>query len=368
MLRARMDDAAGSTLALDGRIDRAWMETNGATTLQALLARPPQQLTIDFTKVDAVDSTAAGILGVIHRQIEAKGGTCTLVGANEAVGSLMSAIIAAKGPPAAQPVPSFIESIGRFALGVGQELVESMYYFGRCLLAIPWSLMHLRQVRWSDWTRSAANSGLNALPVAVLLGFIIGWIIAYEVLPPMQTYGASFVMPNVMGVAMIRELGPLITAILIAGRSGSAFAAELGTMKVTQELDAYSTFGIDPVRYLVAPRILALMITMPMLSWFMTMAGMLGGYVVLLTQTDMSLDLYMQGVKDSVNISALLLASFKVSVFGFIVGAIGCASGLRTGDGPSAVGDSATSAVVTSIVCLIVADGVFAAIYYALGV
>ena len=97
-------------------------------------------------------------------------------------------------------------------------------------------------------------------------------------------------------------------------------------------------------------------------------AWMLGGYVVLLTQTDMSLDLYMQGVKDSVNISALLLASFKVSVFGFIVGAIGCASGLRTGDGPSAVGDAATSAVVTSIVCLIVADGVFAAIYYALGV
>ncbi|MBL9141548.1 MAG: ABC transporter permease, partial [Phycisphaerae bacterium] len=181
-------------------------------------------------------------------------------------------------------------------------------------------------------------------------------------------YGASFVMPNVMGVAMIRELGPLITAILIAGRSGSAFAAELGTMKVTQELDAYTTFGIDPVRYLVAPRILALMLTMPMLSWFMTTAGMFGGYVVLLTQTDMTLDLYMQGVKDSVDVTALLLATFKVSVFGFIVGAIGCISGLRTGDGPSAVGDAATRAVVSSIVFLIIADGVFAAIYYALGV
>jgi phospholipid/cholesterol/gamma-HCH transport system permease protein len=184
----------------------------------------------------------------------------------------------------------------------------------------------------------------------------------------MQQYGAEFVMPNVMGVAIIRELGPLITAILIAGRSGSAYAAELGTMKVTQELDAYTTFGIDPVRYLVAPRILALMFTMPLLSWFMTIAGLLGGYLVLLSQTEMTVDLYIQGIKDSVDLTAFALATFKVVVFGFIVGAIGCISGLRTKDGPSAVGDSATRAVVTSIVYLIITDGVFAAIFYALDI
>jgi phospholipid/cholesterol/gamma-HCH transport system permease protein len=363
-----MGQAAAASLELDGRIDRAWMEANGASRIEALLREPPKSLRLDFSRVTALDSTAAGVLGVLASRIEAGGGACEIVGANPASTSLLEAIARARRAPRPEPAPRAIEALGRAVAGFFASLQENAYFLGRCLASIPWALAHPQQVRWSDCVRTAANSGLSALAVAVLLGFIIGWIIAYEVLPPMQTYGASFVMPNVMGVAMIRELGPLITAVLIAGRSGSAFAAELGTMKVTQELDAYSTFGIDPVRYLVAPRILALMVTMPMLSWFMTFAGMYGGYVVLVSQTDMTLDLYMQGVKDSVDIAAFLLATVKVVVFGFIVGAIGCVSGLRTADGPSAVGDSATRAVVASIVALIIADGIFAAVYYALGV
>lgn len=361
-------DGGPPILELQGRIDRAWMEANGAAQIERLLARPPRQLKVDLAKVTALDSTAAGILGVLHQRVAAGGGTCEIVGANSAASTLLRAIADAAGPPARPAPPGMIEAIGRRAAAGVDGALESMNSFGQCLLSIPWALAHTRRVRWTDGIRTAASSGLDALPVALLLGFIIGWIIAYEVLPPMQTYGASFVMPNVMGVAMVRELGPLITAILIAGRSGSAFAAELGTMKVTQELDAYTTFGIDPVRYLVAPRIIGLMITMPMLSWFMTIAGMLGGYMVLASQTDTTIQLYMQGVKDSVDIPAFALATLKVVVFGFIVGTIGCTCGLRTREGPSAVGDSATRAVVTSIVVLIVADGVFAAVYYALGV
>jgi phospholipid/cholesterol/gamma-HCH transport system permease protein len=368
MLPARMDGGGPTILELEGRIDRAWMEANGAPRLERLLARPPRQVTVDMARVTALDSTAAGILGVLHRRVVAGGGSCAIEGANEAARTLLRVIAEAAEPPARPAPPGVLEEVGRRVAGAAEGALGAMNSLGQCLLSLPWAFGHARRVRWADGIRTAATSGLDALPVALLLGFIIGWIIAYEVLPPMQTYGASFVMPNVMGVAMVRELGPLITAILIAGRSGSAFAAELGTMKVTQELDAYTTFGIDPVRYLVAPRILGLMVTMPMLSWFMTIAGMLGGYLVLVSQTDMTIELYMQGVKDSVDLAAFALATLKVVVFGFIVGTIGCSCGLRTREGPSAVGDSATRAVVTSIVVLIVTDGVFAAVYYALGV
>jgi phospholipid/cholesterol/gamma-HCH transport system permease protein len=361
-----MDDAGDSILRLDGRIDREWMVKNGQERFARFMTSPPKTLTIDCSKVQALDSTAAGILGALCRRIRAAGGECRIDGANESVAALLQAIDAAKEEPAPTVRPGSLDVLGRSVVTAASEFRESLYYMGRCLASIPWGFAHMRQVRWVDWVRCAANSGLDALLVNVLLGFIVGWIIAYEVLPPMQQYGASFVMPNVMGVAIIRELGPLITAILIAGRSGSAYAAELGTMKVTQELDAYTTFGIDPVRFLVAPRILALMFTMPLLSWFMSIAGLLGGYVVLVSQTDMTMELYMQGIKSSVGMTAFGLATFKVVIFGFIVGAVGCVSGLRTSEGPSAVGDSATRAVVTSIVLLVITDGIFAAIFYAL--
>lgn len=363
-----MVDTDDDILTLNGQVDRAWIAGEGGKQLQRLLCAPPRSLVIDCSRVTALDSTAAGILGAIQRRVRGQGGDCRITGANPGVSSLLTAIVTAKVDTGPARSVGLVEHLGAAVVGRARAAWENTYYLGRCLASIPWGFAHMRQVRWVDWVRCCANSGLDALAVGLLLGFIIGWIIAYEVLPPMQQYGAGFVMPNVMGVAMVRELGPLITAILIAGRSGSAYAAELGTMKVTQELDAYVTFGIDPVRYLVAPRILALMFTMPMLAWFMTIAGLLGGYVVLCTQIEMSIELYMQGIKDSVDMAAFGLATFKVVVFGFIVGAVGCISGMRTGSGPSAVGDSATRAVVSSIVFLIVADGVFAAIFYALDI
>ncbi|MFO0784248.1 MAG: MlaE family lipid ABC transporter permease subunit [Phycisphaerales bacterium] len=355
-------------IKLEGRVDGAWLQQQSGAVLQQALLQPPRQLVIDLAAVTAMDSTAAGVIGVLQRRIQAQGGACTLEGANDAVGSLLRTIAAAKAAPAEPPRDGYLAALGRSAAERWESAQTNLYYFGRCLVAVPWGFMHLRQVRWVDWVRSAANSGMDAMGVNLLLGFIIGWIIAYEVLPPMQQYGAGSMVPNVMGVAIVRELGPLITAILIAGRSGSAFAAELGTMKVTQELDAYTTFGIDPVRYLVAPRILALMFTMPLLSWFTSLAGLMGGYVVLRTQVNMSLTLYFQDVKDSIDVSAFLFATLKVVVFGFIVASVGCISGLRTKEGPSAVGDATTRAVVMSIVFLIVADGVFSALFYALDI
>lgn len=368
MLPPRMDDAADSLLTLDGRVDGAWIQKNASTKFERLLKSPPPKLTIDLSRVSAMDSTAAGVIGLVERRITARGGACQVTGANEAVAALLAAIATAKPVPDACAALPYMERIGRIVMGYMDGAREDLYYLGRCILAVPWGFAHMREVRWVDWVRSAANSGMNAMAVNLLLGFIIGWIIAYEVLPPMTQYGAAFVLPDVMGVAIIRELGPLITAILIAGRSGSAYAAELGTMKVTQELDAYTTFGIDPVRYLVAPRILALMFTMPMLSWFTTLAGLFGGYVVLRTNSDMSFDLYFQGVRDSVTVQAFGFATLKVVVFGFIVGSVGCISGMRTKEGPSAVGDSATRAVVMSIVYLIIVDGLFSAIYFALDI
>jgi phospholipid/cholesterol/gamma-HCH transport system permease protein len=174
-------------------------------------------------------------------------------------------------------------------------------------------------------------------------------------------------IPTLLSFAMVRELGPLITAIILAGRSGSAFAAELGTMKVTEEINALTTFGLDPSRFLVVPRILAAIIVTPLLSVFGTLFGLVGGYLIMLG-LGYGLPFYVNQVRASVNWVDFLQGVFKAGVFAFLIAAIGCLKGLQTRSGPGAVGDSTTRAVVAGIVMIVVADGLLGVVFYYLGI
>jgi ABC transport permease subunit len=185
--------------------------------------------------------------------------------------------------------------------------------------------------------------------------------------PALDRYGAADQTPTIMGFAIIRELGPLITAIILAGRSGSAFAAEIGTMKVTEEVNALTTMGLNPERFLVTPRVLAVAITTPLLSVFASFAGVLGGWLPMIAR-DMSLELYLQNVRNSIDQVDFLQGVFKAFVFAVVIGGIGCRSGLKTQVGPGAVGASTTRAVVAGIVAIIVLDGVLVGLFHALGI
>jgi len=192
-------------------------------------------------------------------------------------------------------------------------------------------------------------------------------ILAFQTANPLQKFGAQPLIPTIVAIAVVREMGPLITAVILAGRSGSAFAAEIGTMQVTEELNALKTLGLEPVRFLVIPRVLAAMFVMPLLTVFNIMMSIVGGYFVM-AALGYSLNFYVDSVKSAVTYKDLLGGLFKGLVFALIIAGIGCLRGITTKSGPGAVGDSTTRAVVAGIVLTIVADAILGVLFYYLGI
>jgi phospholipid/cholesterol/gamma-HCH transport system permease protein len=267
-------------------------------------------------------------------------------------------------PPAKESVP---EEVGSTACSICNDVFGLIAFVGELGVALVAALRHPRQIRFADLWVVAEKVGANALAVVMLLGWLIGLIIAFQTAAPMRQFGADIFTANIVAVAMVRELGPLMTAIILAGRSGSAFAAEIGTMKVTEELDALTTFGLEPVRFLVVPRVLAAMLMTPLLSGFATLMGLVGGYVVM-RSLGYPLATYISRATMQVDYVDLLGGVFKAFVFALIVAAVGCQRGISTSSGPGAVGDSTTRAVVSGIVLIIVADGIIGVVFYALGI
>ncbi|MBA5867706.1 MAG: MlaE family lipid ABC transporter permease subunit [Nitrospira sp. CR1.3] len=268
-------------------------------------------------------------------------------------------------PPA--PAASLVEQIGRAALMLRNDIVTLIAFVGELCMALGRALRHPGLVRWKDALVTAELAGANALPIVALLGFLLGLIMAFQSAIPMRQFGADIYVANLIGLSMLRELGPLLTAIILAGRSGSAFAAELGTMKVSEELDALTTMGLEPVGFLVVPRVIAAVAMTPLLAVWAGFLGLIGGAVVMLS-LGFPLVTYIIQVKSAVTVGDMVGGLSKSFVFGIVVAAIGCLRGLQTKSGASAVGDSTTRAVVSGLVLITLVDGVFAVIFYYLGI
>ncbi len=222
-------------------------------------------------------------------------------------------------------------------------------------------------IRWGETLRVAERAGVNALPIVALISFIVGLVMAFQAAIPMKMFGAEIYVANLIGIAMVRELAPLMTAIVLAGRSASAFAAEIGTMKINEEIDALTVMGMDPVKFLIIPRIIAATLITPLLTVFANLVGILGGALVIMS-FGYPLITYYNQVVNFVTWQDLTGGLVKCFVFGLLIAATGCIRGYQTLRGPSAVGDSTTSAVVSSIVLIAVFDGIFSVVYYYLGV
>jgi phospholipid/cholesterol/gamma-HCH transport system permease protein len=235
------------------------------------------------------------------------------------------------------------------------ELAATMFYAAR----------HPRLVRWRDAWLVAEQAGVNALPVIALIGLLLGLILAFQSAMSLRRFGADIFVANLIGVSMLREMGPLMTAIILAGRSGSAFAAEIGTMKVREEIDALTTMGLEPVRFLVLPRVLAAVVITPVLTVFAIGFGLFGGGVVM-RSLGYPFVAYVNQMLTAVTVADLRNGLIKSLAYGIVVAAIGCLRGLQTMTGASAVGQSTTNAVVSGIVLIAIVDGIFALVYYAL--
>jgi phospholipid/cholesterol/gamma-HCH transport system permease protein len=222
-------------------------------------------------------------------------------------------------------------------------------------------------LRLKDTFLVAEAAGIGATPIIALVGLLLGLILAFQSAIPMRQFGAQVFVADLLGISTIRELGALMAAILLTARSGSAFAAELGTMKVNEEIDALATMGLEPVRFLVVPRVVAAVAMVPVLTMLMSFSILVGGALVMGT-LGIPLVTYVNRIAAIVGFGDLFGGLFKALFFGVVVAAVGCLRGLQTGTGAGAVGASATSAVVSGIVLIAVVDGMFAVAFYVLGI
>lgn len=322
---------------------------------------------VDLERMDRCDGGGVGLLTEIDRVAREAGAAVTIVGASDELGELLTM---ARIDPASVAAPprraGFITEVGNATAGLLATTRDLVAFTGDLTMAIPRGIATLRGPRLAEVVRNCARVGADAVPVVSLLGALVGFILAVQAVRALEKIGGSSLVPMVVGFATLREFGALIAAIILAGRSGSAFAAELGTMKVTEELDAYTTFGLDPMVILVFPRLVAGTLVMPLLALFSILCGVVGGVVPMLAE-GYTFAGYVDSVVEAVAFPDLMQAMVKATVFGFIVSALGCFHGLRTGRGADAVGLSATKAVVAGIVAVLVADSVLSAIFYNLG-
>lgn len=259
------------------------------------------------------------------------------------------------------------EEVGRTFMGHLRDLHSLLAFVGELSVALLGVLARPRRLRWGDVLLTSEQAGVNAFPIIALITFLIGLIMAFQSAIPMGEFGAEIFVADLVALSIVKELGPLMTAIMLAGRSGSAFAAEIGTMKVNEEVSALVTMGLNPIRFLVLPRTVAAVLVTPLLAMLASVFGLLGGAVVFVS-LGIPLVTYQNRVIDALTLDDLLSGLFKAFVFGVIVAAIGCLRGLQTGNDSSAVGQSATRAVVTGILLIIVTDGIFAVVFYYLGI
>ncbi len=265
------------------------------------------------------------------------------------------------------PTASYVEKTGEsLALALADAKVF-ISMIGEITWALVSCIKNPGRIRWADTWMVAERSGVNALPIVALISFIVGLVMAFQAAIPMRMFGAEIYVANLIGIAMVRELGPLMTAIVLAGRSASAFAAEIGTMKINEEIDALTVMGLEPVRFLIIPRVIAATLLTPLLTVFSNFVGILGGAVVILSFGYPPITYYNQ-VVGFVTWQDLTGGLVKCFVFGLLIAATGCIRGYQTLRGPSAVGDATTKAVVSSIILIAVFDGVFSVVYFYLGI
>jgi len=365
----RSRDGGTLTLIMTGRWDSDTTGKWWQRGQQMLSQGKPRRLVIDASGVSYCDGAGVAFLIDLQQLQIRTGGDATIQGLQEEFRRLLDIYgdISINRPPGRRREPlSIIEQVGKAAVELWRDLQALLTFVGELALTLLRAARHPRLVRWKDAWLVAEQSGVDALPIIALIGVLLGLILAFQSAIPMRRFGADIFVADLLGIAMLREMGPLITAIILAGRSGSAFAAELGTMKVREEIDALRTMGLEPVRFLVLPRVIAAVAMIPVLTVFANLFGLMGGAIVM-RSLGYPLVTYVNQVLSAVTVGDLMGGLLKSFVYGIVVAAVGCLRGLETKTGASAVGQSTTSAVVSGIVLIAIVDGLFAVVFHALG-
>lgn len=373
--RAELTLERADAATLQIRVRGTWRIEDGRTPSEALRSEiereAPRRIVFNCDDLGDWDSSLLALVERVHRLGEEHALEVDLGGLPAGIQRLLrlaEAVPEKRATPSASRRPTFLERLGEASLTLGRNVEELLAFIGEVSLAFGRFSIGRARYQRSDLFTLIQDCGARALPIVTLISFLVGLILAFVGAVQLQQFGASIYVANLVGLAMLREMGAMMTAIIMAGRTGSGFAAQIGSMKVSQEIDALETMGLSPMEFLVLPRMIALSVMMPFLCLYADFVGILGGAVVGAGMLDLSFAAYLQQTESAVGLDDLALGVAKAAVFGVLIAIAGCLRGVQCGGSASAVGDAATSAVVTAIVWIIAVDGLFAVLTNLLGI
>lgn len=335
--------------------------------LAALTSHGARSARIDLSALEALDTAGAWLLHRTQRRIEHEGVPVELVGAADERRSLLERMALPERQSLARvevsPLRALVERVGHATFEFGTEARDLLNFFGLTCISVVRTTLRPGRVRFIALASHVERVGLHAMPIVGLLSFLIGVVLAYQGADQLRAFGAEIYSVNLLGVSVLREIGVLLTAILVAGRSGSAFTAEIGTMKVNEEIDAMKTLGLDIMEVLVLPRLLAVVIALPLLAFFADIAALAGGALMTVIALGLTLPQFFEQLRGAVTAGTFWVGFVKAPVFAILIGLVGCYEGLKVAGGAESVGRMTTKAVVESIFLVIVADAIFSIIF-----
>jgi phospholipid/cholesterol/gamma-HCH transport system permease protein len=375
----RMTDQPGWIRLAEGR-DGALLQAGGAWTVEHVsaldrqvesLPREAAPRALDLAEIDAIDTAGAWLLARASGQGERQGIPWQNLPAEfqplaERVLSAGPKVVPERAAPG-----TIVDWVADVGAGVEQALTEALdliAFFGEFVLATGRIILNPRRFRWKSLLVHIEQTGINALPIVGLISFLVGVVLAYQGADQLRRFGAQVFTVNMVGISVLREMGILLTAIVVAGRSGSAFTAQIGTMQVSEEVDALRTMGLDPMEVLAIPRVAALVISLPLLTFFADLMGLLGGGVMCVLLIDLSFGQYLGLLNSAVTATHFWVGMVKAPVFAILIALVGCFEGLRVSGSAESVGIMTTRSVVEGIFLVIIFDALFSVLFSILSI
>ena len=359
-------------LGLSGR----WVTATVAASDKALAALRidgAARARIELDGLESLDTAGALLIQRTAKQLESDGLRVEVKGASAPQSALLETVrshdIPCPPPPEAENfVVSVLIRLGQGAYRFRDEASGLLSFLGLSVIALGRTLADPRRLRLTALVSHMEQAGLNAMPIVGLLSFLIGVVLAYQGADQLARFGAQIFTVNLVGIGVLREMGIILTAIIVAGRSGSAYTAQIGTMMVREEIDAMRTIGLDPMDVLVMPRVIALLLVMPLLAFYADLMGLLGGAVMATVVLDISLVQFARQLNDAVPLWSFWVGIIKAPIFGFVIALVGCFEGFKVSRSAESVGLRTTAAVVEAIFIVIVLDAMFSVLFSVIGI
>jgi phospholipid/cholesterol/gamma-HCH transport system permease protein len=356
----------GNRIRLRGRLDIHSAPGLLRRLRRSLAAGPAVPLRVNLENLDYIDDAGAAVLSEVRALANARKADFFLEDPAGMASTLLTLVgfdnPATGMPISRRPKENLLVRLGANTISVADNLRFMVSFIGSVALSFLRILVRPRQLRLGDTVACMEKTGVNALPIVGLISFLLGLVMAFMSSLQLKQFGANIYVASLVAIAMVSELGPIMTAIVVAGRSGSAFAAEIGTMKISEEIDALVVMGFEPALFLAVPRILAALIVVPLLTLFSDIFAIAGGMVVGVFVLDLTMTSYMSKTLEALTLFEVAWGTGKSVIFAGIIAWVGCLRGFQTRGGADAVGNAATSAVVTSIFLIILFDSAFAVV------